>query len=226
MTKHERGSLTRGARKLHYLMLQEEERRSLAYQLHDELGQCLNAIKLEAVVIRAAARGRQLEIETSANAIVGISDEVYELVRAIVMRLRPVALDALGLHDALAHLVDQWQRGNADVACHFVSSGDLSALGEAVNITVYRFVQECLNNVAKHAQATQATVMLERYGTGEVIVSVCDNGKGMDVGANRIGLGLAGLLERVEALEGSFRIDGRSGKGLVVIASLPMSILS
>jgi signal transduction histidine kinase len=210
----------------HCLMLQEEERRSLAYQLHDELGQCLNAIKLEAVVIRAAARGRQREIETSANAIVGISDDVYELVRAIVMWLRPVALDALGLHDALAHLVDQWQRGNADVACHFVSSGDLSALGEAVNITVYRFVQECLNNVAKHAQATQTTVMLERYGTGEVIVSVCDNGKGMDVGVNRIGLGLAGLRERVEALEGGFRIDGRSGKGLVVIASLPMSILS
>ena len=95
-----------------YLMVQEEERRSLARELHDELGQCLNAIKLDAVAIRDMSHGLQPEIETSATAIVELSGHVYDVVRDIMQRLRPAALDALGLHDAVAHLVGQWQRRN------------------------------------------------------------------------------------------------------------------
>ena len=203
-----------------YLMVQEDERRSLARELHDELGQCLNAIKVDAVAIRDMGRG-QPEIETSATAIVDLSGHVYEVVRDIMQRLRPAALDALGLHDAVAHLVGQWQRRNRAVDCRFVASADLSDLGEVMNITVYRLVQECLTNVAKHAQARHLTVSLERVGA-EVRVAVVDDGRGMDLQAKRTGLGLVGLRERVEALQGRLLLASESGKGLEVRAWLPV----
>jgi PAS domain S-box-containing protein len=118
-----------------YLLVQEEERRNLAREMHDELGQCLNAIKLDAVAIRNAARDRLPEIETSVNAIVDISDHVYDVVRGIVQRLRPAALDALGLGDALGELVRQWRRRNPGVECALETEGEFSGLGELLNIT-------------------------------------------------------------------------------------------
>jgi two-component system, NarL family, sensor histidine kinase UhpB len=207
-----------------YLMVQEDERRSLARELHDELGQCLNAIKVDAVAIRDGCRGMP-EIETSANAIVDVSGHVYEVVRDMMQRLRPAALDALGLRDAVAHLVGQWQRRNRPVDCRFVAGPDLSGLGEVMNITVYRLVQECLTNVAKHAQAKHLTVLLERAG-GEICVAVLDDGRGMDLQARRTGLGLVGLRERVEALHGRLRLASEPGKGLEVRAWLPIQSAS
>ena len=204
-----------------YLMVQEDERRSLARELHDELGQCLNAIKLDAVAIRDMSHGLQPEIETSATAIVELSGHVYEVVRSIMQRLRPAALDALGLHDAVAHLVGQWQRRNRAVDCGFVASGDLSGLGEVMNITVYRLVQECLTNVAKHASAAHLTVSLERVDA-EVRVVVRDDGRGMDLQAKRTGLGLVGLRERVEALRGRLHLTSEPGNGLEVRVWLPV----
>jgi two-component system sensor histidine kinase UhpB len=203
------------------LMVQEDERRSLARELHDELGQCLNAIKLDAVAIRDMTHGRQPEIETSASAIIDLSGHVYDVVRSIMQRLRPAALDALGLHDAVAHLFGQWRRRNPAVECSFGASGDLSGLGEVMNITVYRLVQECLTNIAKHAGATRVTVTLERSGA-ELLVTVSDNGRGMDLQVKRIGLGLVGLRERVEALHGHLRLASEPGKGLEVQARLPI----
>jgi signal transduction histidine kinase len=203
------------------LMVQEDERRSLARELHDELGQCLNAIKLDAVAIRGMTHGKQPEIETSASAIVDLSGHVYDVVRDIMQRLRPAALDALGLHDAVAHLFGQWRRRNPAVECSFVASGDLSGLGEVMNITVYRLVQECLTNIAKHAGATHVTVTLEWRGA-EVLVVVSDDGRGMDLQARRMGLGLVGLRERVEALHGHLQLASGPGKGLEVRARLPI----
>ena len=203
-------------------MVQEEERRSLARELHDELGQCLNAIKLDAVAIRDASHGLQPEIEASATAIVELSGHVYDVVRGIMQRLRPAALDALGLHDAVAHLVGQWQRRNRGGGLPASPpSGDLSGLGEVMNITVYRLVQECLTNVAKHADAAHVTVSLERPGA-EVVVAVLDDGRGMDLQAKRTGLGLVGLRERVEALRGRLHLTSEPGKGLEVRAWLPV----
>jgi len=204
-----------------YVSVQEEERRSLARELHDELGQCLNAIKVDAVSIRDASRGQQPEIEASATAIVDLSGHVYDMVRGIMQRLRPAALDALGLHDAVVHLVGQWQRRNPAVDCRFQAKGDLSGLGEVVNITVYRLVQECLTNVARHAAATKVRVALERTDA-EVVVSVGDDGRGMDLQAKRIGLGLVGLRERVEALQGRLDLTSGPGEGLQMRASLPV----
>jgi PAS domain S-box-containing protein len=204
-----------------YVLVQEEERRSLARELHDEMGQCLNAIKLDAVSIRNVSHGRDPDVEAAANAIIELSGHVYDVVRGIMQRLRPAALDALGLRDALADLAAQWSRRNASVQCRFETSGELDGLGEAVNITVYRLVQECLTNIAKHAGAGKVAVVVER-SRHLLKVTVADDGAGMDVNAKRTGLGLLGLRERVEALAGRFELHSKPGKGLMVSAQMPV----
>jgi PAS domain S-box-containing protein len=205
-----------------YLLVQEEERRNLAREMHDELGQCLNAVKLDAVLICELSKGTQPEIERSAASIVEISNHVYEVVRSMMQRLRPAALDALGLRDAVGDLVDQWRRRNPSVICGFEADGDLSGLGELTNITVYRLVQECLTNVAKHSGAAHVYVGVARTGATEVRVTVRDNGRGMDLHAKRLGLGLVGLRERVEALQGRLELTGTPGEGVHVTAWLPL----
>jgi glucose-6-phosphate-specific signal transduction histidine kinase len=205
-----------------YMLVQEEERRNLARELHDEMGQCLNAIKLDAVSIRNVAKGRDADVEAGANAIIELSGHVYDVVRGMTQRLRPAALDALGLRDALADLVAQWSRRNSAVRVRFEATGDLEGLGEAVNITVYRLVQECLTNIVKHARASSVTVSVERAGAA-LHVTVADDGRGMDLNARHGGLGLLGLRERVEALSGQLELHSASGDGLRVHAWLPIS---
>lgn len=205
-----------------YLLVQEEERRNLAREMHDELGQCLNAIKLDAVAIRTAARERLPEIETSANAIIEISDHVYDVVRGIMQRLRPAALDALGLRDALGELIRQWRRRNPGVECVFETEGELSGLGELLNITVYRIVQECLTNVARHSGATRVRVAFTSIDQQEASLAVSDNGRGMDLQVKRAGLGLIGLRERVEALKGRLELTSAPGDGMHLVVRLPV----
>jgi two-component system, NarL family, sensor histidine kinase UhpB len=205
-----------------YLLVQEEERRNLAREMHDELGQCLNAVKLDAVAICEASKGALPQIESSARSIVELSNHVYDVVRSMMQRLRPAALDVLGLRDAVGELVNQWRRRNSNVACGFESEGDLSGLGELINITVYRLVQECLTNVAKHAAASRVDVGLARTDALEVRVTVHDNGRGMHLHAKRSGLGLVGLRERVEALHGRLELTAAPGAGMRVTATLPL----
>jgi PAS domain S-box-containing protein len=201
------------------MQVQEEERRNLARELHDELGQSLNAIKVDAVTIRDRSAAFA-EIQRSALSIIEVSSQVYDVVRSLMQRLRPVALDELGLRSAVQYSVEQWQRRHAGVRCTFTAEGELDDLDEQTNITLYRLVQECLTNVAKHADATQIAVSMTRAAQ-EVRFSFSDNGKGFDPSQRRRGLGLVGLRERVEALAGHFELESGSGRGVHVKAVIP-----
>ena len=204
------------------MQVQEEERRNLARELHDELGQSLNAIKVDAVAIRDGS-DNAVEVQRGARAIIEVSGQVYDVVRSLLQRLRPVALDELGLRSAVEYGVEQWQRRHASVRCKFSAEGNLDGLSEEVNITLYRLAQECLTNVAKYAQATSVTISLERgAGDAEVRFSFEDNGRGFDSGQRTQGLGLVGLRERVEALSGSFDLQSAPGQGVRVRASIPV----
>lgn len=205
-----------------YLEVQEDERRLLARELHDELGQSLNAIKVDAVSIRDQSRELP-EIRRSAQAIIDVSSQVYETVRSLMRQLRPVALDELGLASAVQYDVEQWQRRHASVKCEFDAEDELEGLDEKVNITVYRLVQECLTNVAKHAAAGSVRISIAQSADGSaLIVSVTDDGKGFDPGVRRQGLGLVGLRERVEALGGRLEVDSFPGAGTRIEATVPM----
>ncbi|MGH8678981.1 MAG: ATP-binding protein [Burkholderiales bacterium] len=207
-----------------YLQAQEEERRYLARELHDELGQNLNAIKVDAVTIRDRSH-EMPEIRRSAQAIVDVSSQVYDLVRSLTRQLRPVALDELGLSSAVQYLVEQWQRRHSDVRCAFHSNSELAGMGEAVNITVYRLVQECLTNITRHALASGVEIRIDRRDArsgAEIAVTVKDDGRGFDLLAHRAGLGLLGLRERVEALGGRFEVTSAPGLGTCVSAAIPL----
>jgi PAS domain S-box-containing protein len=205
-----------------YLEVQEDERRLLARELHDELGQSLNAIKVDAVSIRDQSADLP-EIRRSAQAIIDVSSQVYETVRSLMRQLRPVALDELGLASAVQYDVEQWQRRHASVKCEFSAEDALEGLDEKVNITVYRLVQECLTNVAKHAAAGSVRIVIARTTGGSALsVSITDDGKGFDPGVRRQGLGLVGLRERVEALGGQFEIDSFPGAGTRIEAIIPL----
>jgi two-component system sensor histidine kinase UhpB len=201
------------------MQVQEEERRNLARELHDELGQSINAIKVDAVNIRDHSQA-QPDIHTSAVAIIDVSNQVYDVVRSLMQRLRPVALDDLGLRSAVQYGVEQWQRRHAGVRCQFDAQGELDGLSEKVNITLYRLVQECLTNVAKHADAGHVSIAMKRDGD-RVRFDFVDDGRGFDPSGRKHGLGLIGLRERVESLGGKFELVSAPGSGVRIKAVIP-----
>jgi len=207
----------------------EEERRAIARELHDELGQCVTAIETIGTAIANRAGESAPEIRDHANTIVSVAARIYDAVHGLIRRLRPSGLDHLGLGETLRDAVANWSRSHPYVRWNLVLSGDLEGLGEAVNITVYRIVQEALTNVVRHAEATRAEISVsrERIGpSGEgVVVCVQDNGKGIGQGnahAN-VQFGLTGMRERVQALGGSFEISGAAGHGVTARAVIPLA---
>ena len=204
------------------LNVQEEERKHLARELHDELGQCITAIQADAESIRDLSRDCDTRIKTSAAAILDVSSHIYEVVHSMMQRLRPGILDDLGLVEALKDALAAWQERNPDTPCLFNVSGDLASLGERINITVYRIVQECLTNITKYAQAGNVTIALTG-AADRLILDIKDDGRGMDLSIPRTGLGLIGMRERVEALGGEFTLDSSDGEGLSIMISVPLT---
>ncbi len=206
----------------------EEERRSIARELHDELGQCVTAIKTIGTAI--ANRTQETAPDTHANAltIVSVASHIYDVVHGIIRQLRPTALDHLGLRETLRDTVSAWSGRHPDIACDLRMEGVLDAMGETINITVYRIVQECLTNVARHAAATRSEIDVARRNdsvSGDVVtVIVRDNGKGFAQQPEREAtrFGLIGMRERVQALDGEFRIDSSPGGGATVTVVIPV----
>lgn len=205
----------------------EAERQRLARELHDELGQYVNAIKLDAV----ALRGRQLhqdEVATTAQQIVAGLGHMHEAVGAMIRRLRPVALDDLGLGAALEVCVGTWQARLPQL--HFVLhvGEGFDDLGETLNLTLYRLVQEGLTNAVKHSGARQVEVTLRRLPSAEagarIQLCIADDGQGAASGALQRGFGLRGMRERVELLGGSWAVRTAPGAGFVIEAGLPEAL--
>ena len=210
-----------------YVRLQEAERKSLARELHDELGQYLNVIKLDAVAIRDGRLTDPTSLREQAGAIVTNGNHIHTVLTSLIRQLRPVGLDELGLGAALEHCIDTWRPRLPDVRLSLELSGEFGDLSEAVTLTVYRVVQEGLNNVAKHAAAGQVTMRLERTppGTGSpgfVTVTIADDGVGVDTKVPTQGLGLIGMRERVAALAGHLEISSTPGSGFQLKAQIPV----
>ncbi len=202
----------------------EAERRHIARELHDEMGQWLNALKIDAVSVRDRTDVPP-DVRTACQGMVELINHVYDVARELMRRLRPVALDELGLGPALQYCVDQWRRRHPALACEFHAEGLPDSFGEAANITLYRLVQECLTNIAKHAQAREVRIALRfDADSRELEATVGDDGQGIDVHGGRAGLGLVGLRERVEMLGGRFRVDSSPGGGTTVSACIPFTV--
>lgn len=201
----------------------EAERRHLARELHDEMGQWLNALKIDAVSFRDRDDLPE-DARTVGRGMIELINHVYDVARELMRRLRPVALDELGLVPALQYCVDQWQRRHPGLACEFRAEGLPDSLGETANITLYRLVQECLTNITKHAGARRVAIDLRQDRAGGCVEArVSDDGRGIGETVNPQGLGLLGLRERIEMLGGQFRVDSMPGEGTVILATLPFT---
>jgi signal transduction histidine kinase len=199
---------------------QEEERRSLSRELHDELGQMLTALRMEiGRAERAQALGSPAFTGTVAESKTLI-DRMMRLVRDLAMGLRPSMLDDLGLEPALAWQAREFSR-RYNVPVDLAVDGDLEKLPDPQRTCVYRVVQEALTNCAKHSAATDIHVQVVR-GRSHLDVSVRDNGVGMTSTRDHKGLGLTGIKERVKDINGSTSIQTTPGGGTVVHITLPV----
>jgi signal transduction histidine kinase len=197
---------------------QEEERRTIARELHDEIGQVLMAIKVELALAQrrmdaAGVPGRLLDDAQS------ITDGALHTVRDLSHLLHPALLDDFGLPAA----VDSYLAGfgkRHGIAVELLHEAMDERLAPEIEAAAYRIVQEALTNVAKHAGASLAFVYLRRLG--EVLqVSIEDNGVGFEPGLSGRGLGLIGIRERVAHLQGTVRIDSAPGRGTRLAVELP-----
>ena len=207
------------------LQIQEEERRHLAQELHDELGQTITAIKAVAVAISNDSQQDRDQTKANVRTIVNYSDHMYSVAKNMMHRLRPSILDEFGLVKALQHMVDDWNSRQDDVFCHFEFSDVPEDLEEPVKISLFRITQESLTNVLKHAAATEMHIKLEhiRPNVKELIhLSIIDDGIGIDMNNLKPGLGLLGMRERVDMLEGVFSMSTSINKGLNIDIEIPL----
>lgn len=183
--------------------LQEEERKRLARDLHDEIGQYLTAIHVDASAMMAA---KKLTIaRESAQAISQITRQMMFTIQDLLARLRPRVLDELGLGLALAELIHHWRDRNRGIMVIHQITGQLVTVDEVLAVTVYRIVQECLTNISKHAEAKRVSIDVKEEN-GDLSLMIEDDGKGFDAQQQSRGYGLAGMRERVEGLAGNMQI--------------------
>ncbi|CAB3683708.1 histidine kinase [Paraburkholderia rhynchosiae] len=218
------------------LQAQELERRHLARELHDELGQYLNAISLDAARIRDLSVEHEPEIHRVSLGLMQSASHVYRQIGGMIRRLRPIGLDEFGLPSALEHCVDGWRERLPDASFSLTIEGDFTGLSDTLTITLYRLVQEGLTNVSKFASKSRVEVFMVRAPReahrdrrseqhdeliDEIVVTMVDDGPGVDLDAPRDGLGLIGMRERVEALGGEFHMASKPEGGFLFCARVP-----
>ena len=206
------------------ILTQENERRAMARELHDEIGQDCTALRAEASYLIHAATGECQPVIASAQRIAQISESLYAIVKDMLRRLRPTALDSLGLEPALQDLCETWEKQSA-IACGFFPRDIPAALDDAICVTVFRLVQEGLTNVARHSGADQVRIDFRLNAGGQTLfLSIADNGRGLtNVEEPRPGFGLIGMRERVVGLHGTIRLLSEPGQGLRIEATLPIA---
>lgn len=198
----------------------EEERRVLARELHDELGQTVTAIRsIVASIVSSALTG---ETEARLRMIEELAIRLQEGMRELVPRLRPLALDELGLAEALRDLVEGHRAHHDGISFELAGSGNLAAVPGELAIALYRVTQESLTNVVKHAGARRCRVAIDARPV-EIALTVEDDGRGIaDSDFAKAGrFGMRGMRERVESLGGSVAFTRSAWGGLAVSVTLP-----
>ena len=199
---------------------QEDERRALSRELHDEIGQSFSAVLMEAenlLDLEPAA-----EVRPHLEALRNLAENGMNEIRNMALLLRPSMLDDFGLVPAL-----DWQARETAKRTGMrvqVDSEVEDELPEEHKTCIYRIVQEALNNCSRHAQATTVQVSV-RGEDGRILVNVTDDGSGFDPQLVR-GLGLLGMEERVRHLGGTFEIDSHPGRGTALRIALPLASLN
>lgn len=200
------------------LAAQEEERRRLAQELHDEIGQGLTGLLL---LLESASRDASPQVRERLFEARHAARSSLDDLRRIVQRLRPEALDELGLQSALVALTDRVAEQSGITVDRRLEPG-LPALDDDSELVIYRIAQESLTNVIRHAEASRAKVSLRREGE-ELVLRVADDGRGLEGDPGPDATGIAGMRERAVLVDGELALGKAAGGGTEVRFSVPLA---
>ena len=226
ISKHKESEAARLELLRRLVTAQEEERRRISRELHDQTGQQLTALLLGLKTLNNSTGNGSTSLHKNLLQLQKLTERLVEEAHHLAWELRPAALDDLGLETALSNYVEKWSERNS-ISLDFHSGLNKLRLPPPVETAVFRIVQEALTNILKHAQATRVSVMLEhRYD--ELLVIVEDNGRGFQPEAplkvkEPGGLGLVGINERVALVCGKLNIESEPGCGTTLAIRIPAS---
>jgi len=206
----------------HAMKLQEEERKSLAREIHDDMGQYLTAIRMDALAMQNAGK---MEAPELAQRISSHAEHIQQSIKGLIKRLRPAALDAHGLVEALRLLVNEWQAQQPSTTCNLSVDDACMALPTDISIVAYRMVQEALTNISRHAQAYVVDIDVEitpKQQTKMLVIQIRDDGIGFTDRPASKGFGLTGMRERVESAGGILKISKNGTTGVFLSAKIPL----
>jgi PAS domain S-box-containing protein len=209
---------------VHLQSVREEERTSVAREIHDEMGQSLTALKMDLFRMKKRLPSDDTRLAAQANDMVRSIDTLIEAVQRIMSELHPPVLDDLGLAAAVEWQLEQFhQRTGVRCLCETEVQG--AGLSREGNLALFRILQEALTNVARHAKATRVTVRLA-LDSDWMTLEVHDNGRGISASdiESRHSFGLMGMRERVHVLGGELEIDGADGEGTRVGVRMPLLV--
>ncbi len=208
----------------HQDRIKEDERKRIAREIHDELGQTLLALRLDVSMLDTRTATTHPKINDRVRSVLHHIDATVKTVRTIINNLRPSVLD-LGLTAAVEWQVDEFRRRSA-ISCDLVMDASEYTLSDARATTLFRILQESLTNVIRHANATHVRVELYEDGSN-LVMKISDNGIGLDPkDRNKAeSFGLVGIEERVLALDGEFRIDSAASHGTTLMIFIPLEKL-
>ena len=202
--------------------VREEERTSIAREIHDELGQACTAIKMDLALIGRKTTKKQTQLRAKVDSAIRLVDEMIVTLRRIASELRPRTLDDLGLTAALEGQVQEFE-SRTGIHCHLALPQEPFTLDCERSTAIFRIFQESLTNVARHANATRVEARLERQAD-HLLFQVHDNGRGFDTeeAKARRSLGLVGMQERALLLNGELKVEGVPGAGTTVTLRIPL----
>jgi two-component system sensor histidine kinase UhpB len=212
------------------LQAQEEERRRVALELHDESSQNLTALLVHTEILQQALQALptsaltsevRTQLRSGLQQLTQLTQHTLESIRGLALQLRPAVLDDLGLQAALRWLAeDARQRLRLAVDLRLAASDQDKPYPALYETTLFRVAQESLTNIARHAQATQVSIELKQ-DEQSICLRICDNGQGYETAQRRSGLGISGMQERVSLLRGTFKLCSELAKGTTVEVILP-----
>jgi signal transduction histidine kinase len=207
----------------HLERMREEDRKYIAREIHDELGQLLAALHLEISLLKSAKDHGNERLETIRRNMAELVERANQSVRDVAEHLRP-ASPGLGIESTLAKLASEFRK-HTGISCELRMTKEPVNLDEDQIVAIFRIVQESLTNVTRHSGARRVEIRVSR-GENNVIVEVCDNGRGFDLESakRKKSFGLVGMRERAEGLAGDINITSVPGQGTSVCVSIPISI--
>jgi len=201
---------------------QEDERKRMAAELHDELGQQLTALRFELEHLSDYAD--TAPFQTLVDTLKQRSQRMSDIFRSNLAQLRPPELERLGLQRCLQELVSEWQSHFPDSELSYAFECHERLLSEQGQLVAYRVIQECLTNIRRHA-GNNVAVSVRLYRQADmVMIDVRDSGRGCDLTLVSGGFGLVGMKERVDALSGQLEIHSQPGQGMQVLAAIPLKV--